>query len=73
MNSETLHNYIIAFAPMILVSAVFVVKVGESTDQITKSVDDLTEVVEENAKRSIQNAQDLAVLDNRVGYLEGKQ
>ena len=73
MNSEITHQYIMAFVPLILVGIVFITKMDENTDRIATAVDDLTEVVEGNTKRGLQNSQNIAVLDNRVGYLEGKK
>jgi hypothetical protein len=66
------HSYIIGFVPIAIVGIAFVVSLGNSTDRIANAVEDLTQVVDENTKRGISNSENIAVLDNRVGYLEGK-
>lgn len=73
MNSDIKHQYVMAFVPVLLGAAIFIFNMDKNTDRIATAVEDLTEVVEENTKRGIQNSQNIAVLDNRVGYLEGEK
>lgn len=70
MDKNVIHTYITAFVPMIIGGLILVTNMNANAERITETLEDLTVVVKENTERGVQNSQNIAVLDSRVGYVE---